>query len=283
MTGPKANHIEHKPPPSPCPTTGARRPPLENPLIRHTPLAKTTAALTTVGTLAALLSACGSTHHADPTRPVSAANHTAAVPSGPASTPTAVNGPALRAVLPTKADLASGITISGMYDTGTYVTAKTDLPAPSLPTADCTAAPAIDADVLTGDYRAAYASEEIDVAGTSLQLVVASTNPGDAARQLAEIRDFAERCASFAAPDPTGASVGGTVALDSYAGFGDEAIRIRVAAAGPDAAKYSQPEVILVRVGDEIAAISDADHTHDEADAISAANLLTERLTGESK
>jgi hypothetical protein len=34
-----------------------------------------------------------------------------------------------------------------------------------------------------------------------------------------------------------------------------------------------------VRVGDQIAAVSDADHTRDEADAVSAASLLTERLT----
>jgi len=251
-------------------------------LIRCTTLAKTTAALATASALAASLSACGSGRHAD-ARPAAATTTTAAAPSTAAPAAPTVTGPALRAVLPTTADLASGITISGVYDTGTYVTAKADLPAPSLPTADCTAAPAIDADVLTADYRAAYASEELDVAGTSLQLVIAATSPGDAAKQLKEIRDFAKRCASFAAPDSTGASVGGTVALDSYAGLGDEAIRIRVAAAGPNAANYSQPEVILVRVGDKIAAVSDADHNHDEADAVSAANLLTERLTGTTR
>ena len=183
-------------------------------------------------------------------------------------------------MLPTKADLAAGINVSGVYDSGTQFTAETDLPAPSLPTADCTAAPAIDADVLTGDYRAAYASEELDNAGNSLQLVVAATNPGDAAKQLAEIRAFAKRCASFAAPDSTGLSVGGTVALDTFAGIGDEAIRIRVAAAGPNAANYSQPEVLLVRVGDTIAAVSDADQTRNEAAAVSAARLLADRLTG---
>jgi hypothetical protein len=248
-------------------------------LIRRTALAKSAAALATAGALTASLSACGSDRHTDPVRPAPATTKAAA----PSTSFPAVTGPALRAVLPTTADLASGITISGVYDTGTYGTAEADLPAPSLPTADCNAAPAIDADVLTGDYRAAYASEEIDVSGTSLQLVVVSTHPGNAAKQLAEIRDFAKRCASFAAPDSTGASVGGTVQLDSYAGFGDEALRIRVAAAGPHAASYSQPEVILVRVGDKIAAVSDADHNHDEADAVSAANLLTERLTGTPK
>lgn len=250
-------------------------------MIRRSTLAKAVAALATASALAASLSACGSGHHADPVRPAPAANTTAAAPSSPSPSTPAVAGPTLRAVLPTKPDLASGIGISGVYDTGTYITAEADLPSPSLPTADCTAAPAIDADVLTGDYRAAYASEELDVAG--LQLVVASTNPGDAAKQLAAIRDFAKRCASFAAPDSTGLSVGGTLAVDSFAGLGDEAIRIRVAAAGPNAANYSQPEVILIRSGNTIAAVSDADHQRDEADAIAAAQLLAGRLTGTQK
>lgn len=249
-------------------------------MIRRTTLGTTAAAVATAGLLAALLSACGSDHRPAPAARPSQASAPATGTPSTASTPLGPTGPALRAVLPTKADLAAGINVSGVYDSGTQFTAETDLPAPSLPTADCTAAPAIDADVLTGDYRAAYASEELDNAGNSLQLVVAATNPGDAAKQLAEIRAFAKRCASFAAPDSTGLSVGGTVALDTFAGIGDEAIRIRVAAAGPNAANYSQPEVLLVRVGDTIAAVSDADQTRNEAAAVSAARLLADRLTG---
>jgi hypothetical protein len=248
-------------------------------LIRRTILAKT-AALATAGVLAASLSACSNGHStraaARPSQAIAPAigtPSTAPVPPGP-------TGAALRALLPTKADLATGIDVSGAYDSGSAFTAEGDLPAPSLPTADCTAAPAIDADVLTADYRAAYASEELDNTGNSLQLVVAATNPGDAAKQLAEVRAFATRCSTFAAADSTGLSVGGTVALDSFAGIGDEAIRIRVAATGPNAANYSQPEVILVRVGERIAAVSDADQARNEAAAVSAARLLADRLTG---
>ncbi|MBS2538384.1 hypothetical protein KGQ20_37105 [Catenulispora sp. NF23] len=247
-------------------------------MIRRTTLAKT-AAVATAGVLAASLSACSNGHStaaaARPRQAIAQAGmpSTAPVPSGP-------TGPALRALLPTKADLATGIDVSGAYDSGSAFTAEGDLPAPSLPAADCTAAPAIDADVLTADYRAAYASEELDNTGNSLQLVVAATNPGDAAKQLAEVRAFAARCSTFAAPDSTGLSVGGTIALDSFVGIGDEAIRIRVAAAGPNAANYSQPEVILVRVGDRIAAVSNADQTGNEAAAVSAARLLADRLTG---
>lgn len=248
-------------------------------MIRRTTLAKT-AAVATAGVLAASLSACGNGHSTVPAaRPSQAIAPATGTPST-ASAPSGPTGPTLRAVLPTKADLAAGIDISGAYDSGSAFTAEGDLPAPSLPTADCTAAPAIDADVLTADYRAAYASEELDNIGNSLQLVVAATNPGGAAKQLAEVRAFAARCSTFAAPDSTGLSVGGTVALDSFAGIGDEAIRIRVAASGPNAANYSQPEVILVRVGDRIAAVSDADQTRNEAAAVSAARLLADSLTG---
>ncbi|NUR27924.1 MAG: hypothetical protein HOV83_19125 [Catenulispora sp.] len=192
------------------------------------------------------------------------------------------NGATLRTLLPTGTQLASGITVSGVYDTGTDFTSEAGLPAPSLPGADCTAAPSLNADVATADFRAAYASEELDNSGNSLQLIVAATNPGDAAKSLAEIRALAARCATFTAPDATGLSVGGTVQVDTFAGIGDEAIRIRVAAAGPNADKYSQPEVILVRVGDKLAAVSDNDQAHNEGAAVSVAKFLAQGLAGKA-
>ncbi|MFL6117467.1 MAG: hypothetical protein ACJ786_39870 [Catenulispora sp.] len=239
-----------------------------------------TAAVAMAGAVTAGLSACSSgTGHtglhkpADPTPPTAATASTTAPPASP-------NGTTLRALLPTSAQLAAGITASGVYDTGTDFTAEADLPAPSLPGADCTAAPSLNADVATADFRAAYASEELDNNGNSLQLIVASTNPGDATKQLAEIRALAARCASFTAPDPTGLSVGGTVQVDTFAGIGDEEIRLRVAAAGPNADKYSQPEVILVRVGDKLAAVSDNDQAHNEGAAVSIAKYLATGLAG---
>ncbi|GAA1966397.1 hypothetical protein [Catenulispora subtropica] len=238
-----------------------------------------TAAVATTGVLAVALSACGTTPH----RPAagSPGTHTAAAaPTAPTTTasPAGPSGATLRALLPTAAQLASRITVSGVYDTGTDFTAEADLPAPSLPGADCTAAPSLNADVATADFRAAYASEELDNNGESVQLIVAATNGGDAARQLNELRAFAQRCASFTAPDSTGLSVGGTVAVDSFAGIGDEAIRIRVAAAGPNADHYSQPEVVLVRVGDKLAAASDNDQAHNEGATVSIAKYLAGRL-----
>lgn len=244
-------------------------------MTRRTTLA-TSAALATACTLASALSACATSHHATATSPATAT----APSSAPAASAPTATGHSLHAVLPTAADLAAGITVSNPFDTGTAWIAPDELAAPSLPGADCTAAPAIDADSLTSDYRAAYASEELDNASNSLQLVVAATNPGDAVKQLAEVRSFAARCRSFTAPDSTRAEVGGTIELDTFAGLGDEAIRIRVTATGPNAANYAQPEVVLVRVGDQIAAVSDADPSHDQAAAVSAATLLAAHLTG---
>ncbi|WP_194920175.1 hypothetical protein [Catenulispora rubra] len=255
----------------------------ENPVPHRSTARRTltiTAAVATAGALAAGLFACSS--GTGPTTVRSPAAPATSAPATPSTTAPAggVSGAALRALLPTSAQLAAGITASGIYDTGTGFTAEADLPAPSLPGADCTAAPSLNADVATADFRAAYASEELDKNGNSLQLIVAATNPGDAAKQLAEIRALAARCASFSAPDATGASVGGTVQVDTFAGIGDEAIRIRVAAAGPNAAKYSQPEVILVRVGDKLAAVSDNDQAHNEAAAVSVARYLAQGLAG---
>jgi hypothetical protein len=243
-------------------------------LTRRTTLAKSAAALATACALAASLSACGSSHTATANTGATAKT-TSSTPA--TSTPT-VTGPALRAALPTATDLAAGVTVSGAFDTGTAWTAPGALLTPSLPGADCTAAPSSDADALTSDYRAAYASEYLENAGNSLELVLAATNPGDAAKQLAEVRDFAARCQSFTAPDGTDA----TVALDTFAGLGDEAIRIRVTATGSNAVNYAEAEVILVRVGDEIAAVSDTDPAQDEAAAVSAAKFLAARLTGQS-
>lgn len=241
-----------------------------------------TAAAAATGVVLAALSACGTTpHRPTATGPAASATAAAASPAtSSAPSPAEPNGAALRVLLPTAAQLASGITVSGVYDTGTDVTAEAELPTPSLPGADCTAAPSLNADVATADFRAAYASEELDNNGASLQLIIASTNPGDAARQLAELRAFAARCASFTAPDSTGLSVGGAVALDAFAGIGDDAIRIRVAAAGPNAAHYSQPEVVLVRVGDKLAAVSDNDLSHSEGATVSIAKYLATRLAG---
>ncbi|NUP48480.1 MAG: hypothetical protein HOW97_14400 [Catenulispora sp.] len=241
-----------------------------------------TAAAATTGVVLAALSACGTTPHrptaTGPATPATAAAASPATPSAPS--PAEPNGAALRVLLPTAAQLASGITVSGVYDTGTDVTAEADLPTPSLPGADCSATPSLNADVATADFRAAYASEELDNNGASLQLIVASTNPGDAAKQMAEIRALAARCASFTAPDSTGLSVGGTLALDAFAGIGDDAIRIRVAAAGPNAAHYSQPEVVLVRVGNKLAAVSDNDLSRTEGATVSIAKYLATRLAG---
>ena len=243
----------------------------------YRPTLATAAACVAVGTLAASLCACAPGHRTTSARTAAPTATGAAAPSSPAPQ---ASGPALRAALPTSADLAPGITVSGAYDTGTDFTTRPDLPAPALPDADCTAAPAIDADALTSDYRAAYATENLDNAGNSLQLVAAATNPGDATRQLAEVRDFAARCTTFAAPDPTRASTGGTTTLDTLPALGDQAIRIRVTTTGPGAANDARLEVILVRVGDEIAAVSDADPAHDQAAAVSAATFLATRLTG---
>ncbi|WP_194892102.1 hypothetical protein [Catenulispora pinisilvae] len=113
------------------------------------------------------------------------------------------------------------------------------------------------------------------------QIVLAATNPGDAGRQIAEIHALADRCQSFSAANADGASVAGTVTATAIHGLGDQALDVRVTATGPDAATYQQPELILVRVGDKLAAISDDYPDADNSSALKAAQLLTARLTGQ--
>jgi hypothetical protein len=113
------------------------------------------------------------------------------------------------------------------------------------------------------------------------QIVLAATNPGDAAHQIAEVQALAERCQSFNAPNANGASVDGAVTATAVPGLGDEALDVRVTATGPDAAKYQQPELILVRVGDKLAVISDVYPAADNGSALKAAAVLAARLTGQ--
>jgi hypothetical protein len=232
---------------------------------------RTAAAAALAATVVAAASGCAG-HGAPAPRTTPAHSHTAA----PAPTP-GLTGTRLAALLPAPAQLATGVTITGTTDTGAAWTAPAHLPPPALSSADCQAAPELSADVLTADYRAAQASEVLDNNGNSLQLVLAATNPGDAAKTLGEVRAFAARCQSFTVPDPSGSGTEtASLALDTFASLGDEAIRLRVTGDGatPD------PEVVLVRVGEVIAAVSDTDLAANEAATISAAHYLAARLAG---
>jgi hypothetical protein len=112
--------------------------------------------------------------------------------------------------------------------------------------------------ITANEASAAYAKQTLTEHGMPIaQIVLAATNPGDAARQLAEVQALADRCQAFSAAKADGVNVAGAVAATAIPGLGDRALDVRVTATGPDAATYQQPELILVRVGDKLAAISD--------------------------
>ncbi|NUP48481.1 MAG: hypothetical protein HOW97_14405 [Catenulispora sp.] len=245
---------------------------------RRTTLAKTTVYLAAASTITVGLSACGSSHPAGPGAGRAAAQNP--VTTG-APDPTAT-GRVLKTLLPAGSDLASGVTITGAADSGSDWTAPGDPPSPGLATADCAALPQITADEATIDYRAAYAKETITVKNTPIaQIVLAATNPGDAAKQIDEVKALAARCRTFSAPNADETSVGGTVTATAVPGLGDEALDVRVTATGPDAANYQQPELILVRVGDKLAVVSDDYAGQDNGSARKAAQVLVARLTGQ--
>ena len=201
--------------------------------------------------------------------------------TGAAPDPTAT-GTALKALLPAGADLASVVTATDAADSGQNWTGPDALPTPALAGADCTVLPQITADQASADYRAAYAKETLTEHGVPIaQIVLAATNPGDATRQIAEIQALAERCQSFTAPDANGADVGGAVTAAAIPGLGDEALDVRVTSTAADASKYQQPELLLVRVGDKLAVISDNYPDADNGSARKAATVLVARLTGQ--
>ena len=253
----------------------------EHCLNRRTTLSKAAVYLAAASYITACLTACGSGHPA-----ASGRLATTAATRGPATAgapdPTAT-GTQLKTLLPPGSDLAAGVTVTDAADSGSDWTAPDALPAPVLPGTDCTALSTITADEASADFRAAYAKETINVHNTAVaQIVLAATNPGDAARQLDEVRALAERCRTFSAPNAVGSAVGGTVTVTAVPGLGNEALDARVTATGSDAASYQQPELILVRVGDKLAVVSDNYPSSDNGSALKAAQVLTARLTGQA-
>lgn len=165
---------------------------------RRTTLVKTAVCLAAAGTITASLSACGSSHPAAHSGTAAPAVKSPAASSAPDPTAT---GTALKALLPAGADLASVVTVTNASDSGQNWTDPHALPAPALAGADCLVVPQITADEATADYRAAYAKETLTEHGVPIaQIVLAATNPGDAARQIAEVRALAERCQTFKRP-----------------------------------------------------------------------------------
>ncbi|GAA2039370.1 hypothetical protein GCM10009839_46650 [Catenulispora yoronensis] len=248
-------------------------------MIRRTTLVKTAVYLAAAGSITSCMTACGNSH--PDTRPAAGKTSAPSAARNSAIDPTAT-GTALKNLLPAGADLASAVTVTGAADSGSDWTSPDALPAPILPAAGCNVVPQITADEATADYRATYAKETLTEHGVPIaQIVLAATNPGDAIKQITEVQALADRCQTFAAPNANGASVSGTVTATAVPGLGDEALDVRVTATGPDAAKYQQPELILVRVGDKLAAISDAYPEADNGSALKAAEVLAARLTGQ--
>lgn len=246
---------------------------------QRTTIAKTAVYLAAAGSITASLTACGSSHPAASRRVPSTADRGPATSAAPDPTAT---GTQLKTLLPAGSDLASGVTVTDASDSGPDWTPPGSLPAPVLPGADCAALPQITADEASADYRAAYAKATITVKNTAIaQIVLAATNPGDAARQIEEVQALAARCQTFSAPNAVGTAVGGTVTATTVPGLGDEALDVRITATGPDAANYQQPELVLVRVGDKLAVVSDAYPSQDNGSALKAAKVLAARLTGQ--
>ncbi|WP_370382252.1 hypothetical protein [Catenulispora sp. GAS73] len=244
----------------------------------RTTLAKAAIYLAAVGRITASLTACGSNHPANS----GAARTAVQIPATAGAPDATATGRELKTLLPASSDLAPGVAVTDATDSGSDWTTPDGRPAPALLGADCSALPQLSADEASTDYRAAYAKETITFHNTPIaQIVLAGTNPGGAAKQIAEVRALAERCKAFNAPAPDGTAVGGTVTAAAIPGLGDEALDIRIHATGPDAASYEQPELILVRVGDKIAAVSDNYPAEDNGSALKAAEVLATHLTGQ--
>lgn len=218
---------------------------------------------------AVVLAACNNddsdASDAPPPTTATAAPTTTAAPEPTATTAapdaagsgSAATGTRLKTLLPTAATAPKGWKLddSSAFDTGAKV--KDSPGSPLLPDDDCAQALTNGgAQTLTSDYAAAYATTGLtDPHDGSSTVVFSSYQPGDAAKQMAEVTALAKRCASFSSKDMSGKSVRMAVTAGQVAGAGDQSLDITVKPAG----NYVGSEIVLVRSGEVIMAVDESD------------------------
>jgi hypothetical protein len=224
---------------------------------------KSTVRAAALAAFAVLLTACGGSSKPAADGGASDSPSASATTSSPTADPTTTppgpntaDGLKLKTLLPTASQLPTGWKRdpSDESDTGA------DLRSPGQPLldpSDCsqslTGGGATD---FTGDYAAAYATTALTSPNLgSSDLVFNSYAPGDAVRQMAEIRDLVKKCPSFTGKDGDGKSVKTTATLASVPNLGDEAIDVKITPKGP----YLAHDVVMVHSGDVIMGI-DADN-----------------------
>lgn len=202
-------------------------------------------------------STAATTPAADPTTATTATAATAATAPRSGGNGSVADGTRLKTLLPTAATAPKGWKLddSAAFDTG--ATVESDPGSPLLPDDDCSQALTNGgARTLTSDYGAAYATTGLtDPNDGGSTVVFTSYQPGDAARQMAEVTALAKRCASFSSQDASGRKVRMTVTTKPVAGAGDQSLDIRVQPTG----NYVGSEVALVRSGDVIMAVDESD------------------------
>ncbi|MFJ9846747.1 hypothetical protein ACIRYZ_41210 [Kitasatospora sp. NPDC101155] len=175
-------------------------------------------------------------------------------PSSTPSGPPIPTGAFLRSLLPTAATLPAGWTIEsdgGETDTGTYVD---DEPGdPMLPKERCTEM-RLGGGTLTHDLQASDAENHVSDGMNEVFVRLSAYHPGDAAKVLAEIRDYAARCKSFTGQswDHPPVPVPETVTVQPVPGLGEEAIDMKKVPTGP----YQSEEIIVIRLGDRLLSLS---------------------------
>ncbi|MFE4975845.1 hypothetical protein ACFRAR_27540 [Kitasatospora sp. NPDC056651] len=173
-------------------------------------------------------------------------------PVAPSIDPSIVLGSALKAYLPTAETVPSGWTLNTKlgpatpHDSGAQVLSGTTGLGPTAPCG-------VMNNMTVLDGEAAYASQQMrstDGNEYAALVTVDSFRTGQAAQQLAVIRDFAARCPSFTEKGTgTGHSdVEVRLVAKPLNGLGDEALDFKMLPEG----NYLGNETVLVRIGDRV-------------------------------
>lgn len=195
---------------------------------------------------------------AQPTDSASASDSPAAPTASASGAGGAVpDGLALKAFLPTAASLPAGWTLSGSgseNDTGSHVL---DPGTPQLPQDSCKGGLTnMGGGSFSVDYRAAMASIIVqDQNKATVNVVVASYHPGDAAKLVAEIRTFVAGCKSYTANALGGGTVAMTATVTPVPGLGDESIDVKAVPQG----QFVSQETLVTRIGDKLLLLDGSD------------------------
>jgi hypothetical protein len=186
-----------------------------------------------------------------------------------------LSGKQLQAVL-AATPLPSGFSVES--GSGDASTSSEDPGDPQLPSDDCAQLTDETASNFTDDFRSTYATETLSnsSSGATIDIALADFQPGYAAKQIAEVQQFATRCATYTGQGDNNASVTVHASVSTSPQVGDQSADVHVVPVG----HYDNNEILVVRVGDRMIALGQSGDPSQFVSLTSVAQSLVAKIAG---